>query len=96
MIGSLWANDTEYGREAETAIGGDPQIDLVAIMKAERCTERYVLKKEHQEHHPWRHPIYWLLWVGWEDGIAYRKGVAEIHRSFWDAQALESVSLVLG
>ncbi|CAM1507489.1 Fc.00g071300.m01.CDS01 [Cosmosporella sp. VM-42] len=97
-VGSLWPDTEETRLEAEAAIGCAPQIELVAIMKAERADQRYVLKSDPATNRMdgWIRPIYWALWVGWEDGIAYRKGVAEIHRSFWDDQVQESVFLVLG
>jgi hypothetical protein len=37
-----------------------------------------------------------VLWVEWEDGIAYRKGVGRVMKSAWEAQELEWIDLVLG
>jgi hypothetical protein len=37
-----------------------------------------------------------VLWVEWEDGIAYRKAYGRVMKSAWEAQNLESIDLVLG
>jgi hypothetical protein len=39
---------------------------------------------------------YNVLWVEWEEGIAYRKGVGRIEKAMWEAQELEWIDLVLG
>ncbi|KAK8029242.1 hypothetical protein PG991_006298 [Apiospora marii] len=39
---------------------------------------------------------YGVLWVEWEDGVAYRKAVGEIDKEAWEAHDLEDVDLVLG
>jgi hypothetical protein len=37
-----------------------------------------------------------VLWVVWEDGVAYRKGVGRIERSAWEAVKKDDIWLVLG
>lgn len=39
---------------------------------------------------------YNVLWVEWEEGIAYRKGVGRIEKAMWEAQELEWIDLMLG
>lgn len=39
---------------------------------------------------------YTVLWINWEDGIAYRHGIGYIGRDIWEALPLEDVDLVLG
>lgn len=40
--------------------------------------------------------FYNVLWVKWEDGIAYRRGVGRVKRETWESMELENVDLVLG
>jgi hypothetical protein len=37
-----------------------------------------------------------VLWVEWEDGIAYRKAYGRVMKSTWEAQELEWIDLILG
>jgi hypothetical protein len=37
-----------------------------------------------------------VLWVEWQDAIAYRKSCGRIVRSAWECQELEWIDLVLG
>jgi len=37
-----------------------------------------------------------VLWVEWDEGIAYRKAIGRVMKSAWDAQELEWIDLVLG
>lgn len=39
---------------------------------------------------------YNILWIEWEDGIAYRRCLGRILKHVWEAQKLEPISLVLG
>jgi hypothetical protein len=40
--------------------------------------------------------FYNVLWVEWEDAVAYRKGIGRVKRSVWDRLEKEDISLVLG
>jgi hypothetical protein len=37
-----------------------------------------------------------VVWVKWEDGIAYRKGLGRIEEKTWEAQELDQIDLTLG
>ena len=37
-----------------------------------------------------------VLWVEWEDGIAYRRGLGRMLKSAWYAVKIEEIDLVLG
>ena len=37
-----------------------------------------------------------VMWIQWEDGIAYRKGLGRVERSVWERQALDDVDLIVG
>ena len=43
-----------------------------------------------------RYDFYNVLWIEWEDGIAFRKGVGRVKKSMWDAQPLEWIDVTLG
>jgi hypothetical protein len=37
-----------------------------------------------------------VLWIEWEEGIAYRKAYGRVMKSAWEAQELEWIDLTLG
>ena len=39
--------------------------------------------------------FYYVLWIGWKDGIAYRKGLGRVMKEAWDRDATEEIDLVL-
>ncbi|KAJ3575648.1 hypothetical protein NPX13_g3965 [Xylaria arbuscula] len=39
---------------------------------------------------------FYVLWIEWKEGIAYRKGIGRVHKDTWEAQQLEWIDLVLG
>lgn len=43
-----------------------------------------------------KYEFYNVLWIEWEEGIAYRKGVGRVEKAVWEAQELEWIDLVLG
>jgi hypothetical protein len=43
-----------------------------------------------------RYEFYNVLWIEWEDGIAFRKGVGRVEKSMWEAQPLEWIDVTLG
>jgi hypothetical protein len=46
--------------------------------------------------HHWNLKMYNVLWIEWEDGVAYRKAVGTILRDAWDAADTEEVDIRLG
>lgn len=40
--------------------------------------------------------FYYVLWIGWEDGIAYRRGLGRILKSAWDESDTDEIDLILG
>lgn len=40
--------------------------------------------------------FYNVLWIEWEDGIAYRKALGRVFKEAWDRQDLEETDIVLG
>ncbi|KAI1074212.1 heterokaryon incompatibility protein-domain-containing protein [Whalleya microplaca] len=66
-------------------VAGSKCIELVAILQAAQWT--YPMLEI---------PVYVALWVEWEDGIFYRKGIGAIAKDFWEAQKVTPISLILG
>jgi hypothetical protein len=44
----------------------------------------------------WSYRCYNVLWIEWEDGVAYRKGLGRIFEDSWDAADTEEVHVRLG
>jgi hypothetical protein len=39
---------------------------------------------------------YYVLWIEWENGIAYRKGIGQIWKDMWEEQDREVIDLIMG
>jgi len=44
----------------------------------------------------WQFLAYHVLWIEWEDGIAYRKAIGHVWKDEWDAADTEEVDIRLG
>jgi hypothetical protein len=44
----------------------------------------------------WQFMCYTVLWIEWEDGIAYRKAIGQVLKQEWDAADTEEVDIRLG
>ncbi|KAL9621162.1 MAG: hypothetical protein Q9160_004413 [Pyrenula sp. 1 TL-2023] len=42
------------------------------------------------------HKFYNVLWIEWQEGIAYRRALGQIKKDVWDRQPKEDVDLILG
>jgi len=40
--------------------------------------------------------LYYVLWIGWENGIAHRKGLGRVLKKAWDREKTDEIDLVLG
>ncbi|CAG8955756.1 hypothetical protein HYFRA_00011623 [Hymenoscyphus fraxineus] len=40
--------------------------------------------------------FYYVLWIGWEGKVAYRRGLGRVSKEAWDSQATDEIDLVLG
>lgn len=40
--------------------------------------------------------FYYVLWIEWESGVAYRRGLGRVEREAWEKQDLEDIHLMLG
>lgn len=44
----------------------------------------------------WTHSFYFVLWIEWNAGIAYRKALGWIDKSYWDAAETDTIDVRLG
>lgn len=44
----------------------------------------------------WRYECYNVLWIEWEDGIAYRVALGRIFKDYWDKAEKEKIDVRLG
>ena len=78
----------DYGSEA-----GLP-VDVVAVCKVKTYSETE--DGEPSAFKPLSKDTYLVLWVEWEDGIAYRVASGEVIAEEWEKLDLKTISLVLG
>ncbi|KAL1847231.1 hypothetical protein VTK73DRAFT_10412 [Phialemonium thermophilum] len=63
--------------------------DLVAVS---RCFDSSMPTESRKE----VHTFYNVLWVVWEDGTAYRRGVGRVERKAWESIPKQNIELLLG
>ncbi|KAJ0114268.1 hypothetical protein J7T55_010656 [Diaporthe amygdali] len=93
LVGDLRIDDREdihlvNELKCEADQAGLP-CELVAISKGNDFIEPMEPLKE-------TYTFYNVLWIKWEDGIAYRRGVGRVTKETWESMELEDVDLVLG
>lgn len=85
----------------EMSLDGGNSLELVSISRGycyNKATPASMAEWELEER-PNSSELYeWynVLWIGWEDGIAYRKGLGRVYKEVWEAQDLEWIDLTLG
>lgn len=78
----------------EMSLDGGNSLELVSISRGyyhNKATPASMAEWELEER-PNSSGLYeWynVLWIGWEDGIAYRKGFGRVYKEVWEAQDLE-------
>jgi hypothetical protein len=40
--------------------------------------------------------FYYVLWIEWENGIAYRKGLGRVLKEAWEREVKDEIDLILG
>jgi hypothetical protein len=75
----------ESDRELFDETNGSP-LELVAISRGRELLDPMI--RMYRE-------VYHVLWVEWHGSVATRRAVGWVERSFWEAQDLEPVNLIL-
>lgn len=57
---------------------------------------RNLIKYARIEHTREYQDYYNVLWVGWEDGVAVRRGIGIVLQSVWDTLGAKTVSFIMG
>lgn len=42
------------------------------------------------------HEVYFVMWIEWEDAVAYRKTIGHVTKEFWDSAETEEIDIRLG
>ncbi|OCL15173.1 hypothetical protein AOQ84DRAFT_279507 [Glonium stellatum] len=71
-------------------------VELIAIYRSRICSKTWDEKRRRYAHPQKRKETYEVLWVEWEDGVAYRLASGRVERADWEGLDLEHVSLILG
>lgn len=58
----------------------------------------YFFECEYQEFpfHTGLYEHYHVMWIKWENGIAYRQGIGRIFKDVWDKTKKETIDVMLG
>lgn len=40
--------------------------------------------------------FYYVMWIEWESGIAYRKAIGTVYQPVWEREIKDSIDVVLG
>ncbi|KAK7985701.1 HET-domain-containing protein [Apiospora saccharicola] len=89
VVGELCADSMVQAKHINGVYPSAVPVEVVVISRGWHITEPQPVEKEFWE-------FYNVLWVEWEDGIAYRKGIGRVERSAWERLEKEDISLVLG
>lgn len=104
MIGFLQLHDAEkrdtfWGSDPKPSSGDNPrhQVEILAIYKTRNESKNRSPALDQKEHRIGNFNTHTVLWVEWENGIAYRKACGWVFSAVWEELLqLEDVSLVLG
>lgn len=76
--------------------------ELIALsLGAARIDRGYpgILSEWHMPNLPFNAGIYrfyFVLWIEWKEGIAYRKAIGTVFKDVWENQILEDIDIILG
>lgn len=98
--GILQPND---GLDASGTALEDPtqEVELVE-MAVGMCRESTTGGPHEEQNYPERprtgswYEYYWVMWVGWNDGVAHRKGLGRVQKQIWEEQRGNFFDLLLG
>jgi hypothetical protein len=74
------------------------ELSRGSTMFADGFHERYA-ELSYPQCYSLRHTVYEfynVMWIGWDSGVAYRKGVGRVERSIWESIATEYIDVTIG
>lgn len=99
VVGSLHLHNEEQLKHfLETAEEGKPgeMIAVVSISLSRVYSKTWNKEKVRYDYPCFSREHYNVLWVEWQDGVAYRLASGQIDRACWDQLEPEDVDLILG
>ncbi|RKL42710.1 hypothetical protein BFJ70_g4405 [Fusarium oxysporum] len=90
--GIIQADDTFEGQAVELV---EIAIGLFPLALSNRHFHEDVPLQEEPEFDQW-HQFYYVMWIEWHAGIAYRKGLGKVCPDIWEKQRGEPFTLMLG
>jgi hypothetical protein len=97
-IGRMWLHNAEqFEEETEAATGDDERVALIDVVAISRSSFSGQIKGEDRDGEPFplKNRIN-VLWVKWEQGIAYRVASGFVNEEDWKYLDVEEIDLVLG
>ncbi|KAH6686658.1 heterokaryon incompatibility protein-domain-containing protein [Plectosphaerella plurivora] len=96
-VGVVFASSQDEA-EALQASKGSPALELIAVAKGWTVSiaDAAAYEEEVHELHHDKIDCYFVMWVEWREGIAYRKAAGRVYVSAWDEVKDDNVELVLG
>lgn len=106
-IGAIRLQERPQGPDEDnikSLVGQEMELVEVALGRVPRDARKWL--EHHQVLDEWDHEerpdqneiyeYYHVFWIEWKDGIAYRKAMGRVEKNLWEAQAHESIDLILG
>ena len=96
-----WAGSIRLNTSRYESLQRDQFFDLIAISlaKLDNSKESIFLDEwdipERPRDSEFYH-FYYVMWVEWKAGIAYRKAIGTVYKPVWDSQVREDIDVVLG
>jgi hypothetical protein len=59
-------------------------------------SKRYLVTEHHLRETPLNIQFYYVMWIGWNEGVAYRKGLGRFLKDAWDSGTHDEIDLLLG
>lgn len=88
------------GSRSESEVGGGIElgktIELVAINKCVHHSKTFNKEQQRYDHPLVREERITVLWVEWEDRVAYRLACGHVAQTAWESLAPKAVDLILG
>ncbi|KAK4063424.1 uncharacterized protein Triagg1_9444 [Trichoderma aggressivum f. europaeum] len=80
------------------------EVIAIAEGRVPHMEDDYILAEKREippEERAWnfidfRYEFYFILWIGWVDGFAYRRGIGRVLKGVWENMELEEIEVTLG
>ena len=100
--GANWAGTLRLGTLSSDRPPTGESCELIALTQATILNSSvygYLLDEWEMPERPSDsefYTFYNVMYIEWENGIAYRRGVGTVYKEMWESQALEEIDVILG